>query len=113
MRGNPEHGHARAMTVEQAVDEVQIARPATSRADRESSGQMRLRPGGEGGDFLMAHMDPFDVAAAAEGIRDAVEAVADDPIDALDAGGRQGCGKLIGNSCHDFAPPALVDACPS
>ena len=30
------------MTVEQAVDEVQIARPAALGADREPTGQMRL-----------------------------------------------------------------------
>jgi hypothetical protein len=62
LRGDGEDRHARAMTVEQAVDEMHIARPATTGTDRKLSGQMRLGAGCEGGDLFVPDMHPFDLA---------------------------------------------------
>src|ERR1700733_7981577 len=73
------------MAVEQAVDEVQIARAATAGAHRERPGQVGLGAGGEGTDFLVPDMDPFDLALPAQRVRQSVQAVANDAIDALDA----------------------------
>ncbi len=50
------------MAIEQAVDEMQIARPAAAGADGELAGQMRLGAGREGGDLLVADVDPLDLA---------------------------------------------------
>jgi hypothetical protein len=41
---------------------MQIARPATARAHRKLSGQMRLGAGREGGDLFVPDMHPFDLA---------------------------------------------------
>ena len=50
------------MTVKQAVDEMQVSRPATSGTDRKLSGQMRFGAGGKGGDLFVPDMHPFDLA---------------------------------------------------
>src|ERR1700744_2153512 len=45
-----ENGHAAAMAIEEAVDEVQIAGAAACSADGEGAGEMRVGSGGECGD---------------------------------------------------------------
>ena len=54
--GDRQHRNAAAMAVEQAVDQVQVARPAAAGADRELAGQLRLGAGGERRHLLVAHM---------------------------------------------------------
>jgi hypothetical protein len=49
-------------------------------------------------------MHPLDLALAANGVGQAVQAVADNPIDPLDAGSDEGISELIGNGSHDTAP---------
>ena len=88
------------MAVEQAVDEVQVARPAAAGADGELAGQVRLGAGREGGDLLVPDMDPLDLAVAADGIGQAVQAVADDAVDPLDASGGEDVSELIRNGSH-------------
>ena len=106
LRRDGQHRHARAMAVEQAVDEVQIARPAAAGADRELAGQMRLGAGREGRDLLVPDMDPFDLALSADRVGEAVEAVADDAVDPLDAGRGEGLRELISDRfCHDWRLP--------
>jgi len=53
--------HAAALAVEQAVDQVEVARPAASGADRELAGEMGFGAGGEGRGLLVAHVDPVDL----------------------------------------------------
>src|SRR5258708_39451981 len=65
-------------------------RTATSRADRETICDMRIRPGRERGDFLVPDMQPLNAAMAARRIGEAIEAVAHDSLDALNAGGGEG-----------------------
>jgi len=62
MRGDGQDRDARAMAIEEPVDEVEIARAAASGTDRERAGEVGLRPGGEGRDLLVPDMDPFDLA---------------------------------------------------
>src|SRR5258705_9811411 len=97
LRCNGKHGHARPLTIEQAIDQVQIAGAAASRTDREFSRQVRLGAGCERSDLLVPHMHPFDLALAANRIGQPIEAVADDAIDPLDARGSEGFCKLISN----------------
>src|SRR6516162_3424956 len=62
---------------------------------------MCLRTRRESGDFLVPDMHPFDLVLAANGIGDAVEAVADNAVDALDARCSQDLRELISNGlCH-------------
>src|SRR4051812_15303150 len=84
---------------------MQVAWSAASRTNGELARQMRLGTGGEGCDFLMPDRDPLDPAPAADGVRQAVQAVADEPVDAFDAGSGQDLDELFGHSlCHEASP---------
>ncbi len=90
VRGDGEHGDAAAVTVEEAVDEVQIAGAAASGADGELAGEVRFGSGGEGGDLLVTDVRPFEAATffrsvSADGIGEAVERVAGESVDASDS----------------------------
>ncbi len=52
-------GTRRALAIEQAVDEMQIAGAAAAGADGEVAGEMRVGAGGEGGDLFVAHVQPL------------------------------------------------------
>src|SRR5208283_1442167 len=64
LRGNGEHRHTRTVTIEQAVDQMQIARSAASGADGELTRQMRLGACRESGNFLVPDVDPLDLVLA-------------------------------------------------
>ncbi len=95
VRGDGEHRHARPVAIEEAVDQVQVARPAAAGADRERVGQMRLRTRRERGDLLIADMHPFDLALAPDRVGQAVQAVADNPVHPLDTDRSQGFSELV------------------
>jgi len=95
LRRNRKHGHARAVAVEEAVDEVQVARPATARANSEFARQMRLGASRKGSDLLVPDMDPLDFALSSQSVGEAIETIADYAIDPLDARGREGLHELI------------------
>ena len=102
LRGDGEHRHARAVTIEQAVDEMQIARPAAAGADGELTRQMRLGAGRERRDLLVPDMDPLDLALPANRVGQPVQAVADNAIDPLDTGCDEDFRELISDRlCHD------------
>ena len=86
------------MTIEQAIDQVQIAMPAAPGTDGELTGQMRLGACRESGDFFVLNMCPLNLAVAADGIGNAVEAVADNAIDTLHTRCGQGFRELISYS---------------
>lgn len=55
--------------VEQAGDQMQVARPATASAHRQFTGGRRFGTGGEYGDFLVANVHPLDAVHGAQRIR--------------------------------------------
>ena len=65
----------------------------------------------KGRDFLMPHMDPVDFALSANRVRETIETVADDAVNAFYAGGGEGLCELIGNGPHGFHPRALSKTC--
>jgi hypothetical protein len=67
---------------------------------------MRLRTRCKGGDFLVPDMDPFDLALPTKRVRQTIEAIADDAIDALDAGHCEHFRKLICD-CSDHGTSRL------
>ena len=64
---------------------------------------MSLGSGGKSCDLFMPDMDPFDLVLTADRVCDAVQAVADNTVNALHPGSRQGLDELICN-CHDVYP---------
>lgn len=85
LRGDGEHGRAAALGIVEAIDEVKIARTAGAGADSETAGDLGFSSSRESCDFLMADMNPFDVAGLAQRLGQPVEAVADDTVNALDS----------------------------
>jgi len=83
MRCYGEDGDARAMAIEQSVNEMQVAGPAAARTNGEPAGQMRLGTSCKDRNLFVPHMDPLYLAVAANGIGQAIQAVADDSIDPL------------------------------
>ncbi len=96
MSGDRQDRHTTAVAVEQAIDEMQVARPATPGADRQFAREMRLRSCGEGCSFLMAHMDPVDRFEPAQRVRQRVQAVPDHAVDAPYPRLLQGRGDQVG-----------------
>src|ERR1700754_92753 len=91
------------MAVEQAVDEMEVAGAAASGADGDTSREVRFGSRREGGDLFVADVNPLDLALTADGIRQAVEAVAYDAVNPCDACRRQDIGELVRNH-HDLDP---------
>ena len=85
------------MAIEKTIDEVKIARSAAAGTDRERPGQVRFGARGEGRHFLVAHVNPLDFRLPANGVREAVEAVANNSVYSLNPRGRENLSKLICN----------------
>src|SRR5450756_2475643 len=84
LRRDREHGRIAPVRVEEAVDEVEVAGTAAPGARRQSPGQLRLRASGEGARLLVAHVHPGEFPASANCVRERIQAVTDDAIDAFD-----------------------------
>src|SRR6266404_4403099 len=105
LRGDRQHRHTRSMTIEQAIDQVQIARAAAPGADGELPRQMRLGARRESGNFLVPDMHPLDLALPAKRVGQPIQTVADNTVDPPDTGCREGFSKLISDSfCHLLSP---------
>src|SRR5260370_633109 len=84
-----------------------VAGSAAAGTDRELAGQMCFGAGREGGHLLVADMHPLNLGLTANSVSQAIEAVANDAVDPLDAGRCKGFSELICDSLHE---PALHDA---
>ena len=101
LRGYSEHRDSGSVAIKKAVDQMQVARSATACTDRERARQVRLCTRRKGGNLLVPDMHPLDLALAANGIGDAVEAVADNAVNTLDARCCEDFRKLISYGfCH-------------
>ena len=76
VRGQREDRDPGALGVEQAVDQVQVARATGAGADGEVPRQRGLRGGGERGRLLVPGDHPIHAVDLADGVSDAVERVA-------------------------------------
>jgi hypothetical protein len=56
------------MTIEEAIDEVKIARAATACADGKLACDVGLRSGGKRRDLFVPHMQPFDLFTFADDV---------------------------------------------
>jgi hypothetical protein len=71
-----EHRHATAARVPKPIDEMEVARPATTDSHRELAGDRRLTGSGEPGGFLVTHVLPGDLAVTTQRVGEAVQRVA-------------------------------------
>jgi hypothetical protein len=71
--GDGQHRHPAPVGVEQAVDEVEVARPAARRTDRKIAGDRRLSGGAEGRRLLVADMGPLKIAGTTKCVGEPVQ----------------------------------------
>jgi len=103
MRGNRQHRRPAAVRIEQAVDEVEIARPARPGAYGESAGNLRLTRGGESSHLLMSNLYQ---SIASRRLGEAVQAVSHHAEDAFHPGLDQGLGDQVSDvvDLHSASP---------
>ena len=89
LRGDGEDRHPAAVTVVEAVDQVQIAGTTAACADGQASGEMRVCARGEGRRLLVPHVHPPHTLLPANRIGDSVQGVAGYAVDPLDSLGDQ------------------------
>jgi hypothetical protein len=85
VRRDRQHRHPAALRVVQAVDQVQIARTAGDRADRQLAGERCVCGGREPRGLLVTDVFPRDFTGAPDGVGEPVEAVARQAVDAANA----------------------------
>jgi hypothetical protein len=73
------------VTIEKPVDQVQIARPAASCADSESSRKLRLRTCSERRRFLVPYVNSLNRGLLTKRVRETIQRVARNAIDALNS----------------------------
>src|SRR6516162_11805012 len=83
--GDGEDRNPVALALVEAVNQVQIAGSAASRADRQPFREMGFSSGGKRRRLLVPHMDPIELSSPADGVRDAVEGVAGNTVDSPNA----------------------------
>ena len=85
LRCDRKHRDTAAMTIVKSVDQMEIARPATSRAHREIPGQLRFRAGRKRRRLFMPHRHPLQIFPRPDRIGDAVQRIAHQSINSLHA----------------------------
>ena len=86
--------------IKQAVDQMEVARAAAAAAYGQIAGKLCFRTGGEGAHFLMPHVNPFNGFLPAEGVRNGVQTVTHNAVNALYPGFFQNFNKLISYRIH-------------
>src|ERR1700688_3096405 len=83
--GNPKHRHTATMTIVEPVDQMQIPRAATSRANGQFPREMRFRAGGKRRRLFVSHMDPLNLLVCTNRVRDAIERIAGNAVNLPDS----------------------------
>ena len=111
MGGQGQYRGTGAIRVVEALDQMGIAGPATTRADGQTAGQLRLGGGREGSGLLVAHVHPFDLGMAAHRIDDRIQAVPHDAVNTLHPGLYENLHELIGHIRlrHALSSTAVID----
>ena len=71
------------MAIVQSIDEMKVAGTATPGADGKLAGDVSVGARGEGGDFFVADVDPFEGFLPAHRVGDPIERIADYSVDSL------------------------------
>jgi hypothetical protein len=90
-----------AVRIEEAVDEMEIARPAAPGGNRDLTCDRSLSSRRECRSLLMADVFPGDSAVPAQRVGEAVQRVPREPVDAADPGQLESFDDVLGNGRHD------------
>jgi hypothetical protein len=77
---------------------MRVAGAATTRAHRQPPSQLGLRRRGESTRLLVAHVHPLDAVGAPDRVHNRIEAVAHDPVNALNPTLPKNIDQLVGSS---------------
>jgi hypothetical protein len=103
LRRDGENRHTTALAIVKAIDQVQVSGTAASGAYSQFAGQMRFRARRERPCLLITHADPLDILAGANRIRDAIERVAGDAVNSLNARSHENVDQQVSHSlCHSI-----------
>ena len=86
-----------SMAIIKSVDEVHIARTATSGTNGQRTGKMGLSAGGESGNFFVPDRYPIYHFLLPQRLSKPVQRIAHDTVDAFNAGGGQGFDNQFGD----------------
>jgi hypothetical protein len=89
LRRDGEDRNPAAVTVVESVNQVQISGTAAPGANRQPSGEMRIRARGEGRRFFMPQMNPIQLFGCSNRVGNAIERVAGDTVNPPDPRFRQ------------------------
>jgi hypothetical protein len=102
LRGDRQDRNAAALAIMESINEMEIARPTASCADRKFACNLRFASGREGGDLFVADHHPVDAIVSADGVGKAVERVAGDSIDTLHSSSHECLDDYIGDLDQHF-----------
>jgi hypothetical protein len=88
------------MTIEETVDEMQVAGATASGADRETIRQVRFRASRKSRRLLVPHVNPLHLLMFADGIRESIERISRQAVDTLHIAENQRFKKNLCNSRH-------------
>src|SRR5208283_2285813 len=84
---------------------MHVSGPAAARAYRQFASEMGIGAGGESGHLLVSQMNPLNLLACANRIRDSIERIAADTVNSFDSCFHQNINKQVSYSfCHAFFP---------
>jgi hypothetical protein len=97
------------MAVEQSIDQMRVAWATAPGANRQVTSQVRFRARCKCCGFLMARVDPLNVAAFTQCLCQSVQTVTDHAIYSLHSGGMQNFGEHVGDfRLHGASPGIMV-----
>jgi hypothetical protein len=102
LRGDHQDGNAAALAIMESIDEMEIARPTASCANRKFACNLRFASGREGGDLFVPDHHPVDTIVSADGVCKSVERVTGDSVDTLDARFQEGLNDNISDLGQSF-----------
>ena len=110
--GDGEDGDLIALGVVEAVEQVDAAGAGGGDADADAAGVLGVADGGEGGGFFVADLDEAElVFVGAEGFEEAVDAVAGETEDGVDAPLEEAFYDQVGDLlCHGGGSPLRIEA---
>src|SRR5260370_806747 len=111
LRGDRQNGNAAAMTVVEAVDQVQVPGTTTPGADRQPSREMCLRSGGKCCRLFMSHVNPSNSFLCSNRVRDAIERVAGNTVDLPNACFRENIDQQVRDFCLGHPHPSAQRQC--
>ena len=104
LRRDGQNGDAAALAIVKAIDQMHVSGPAASGAYSQFASEMRLCTRRERGCLLMPHANPLDILAGANRIRDAIERIAREAVNSLNARSHQDVYQQVSHSlCHFYS----------